>query len=120
MQITLLSLFIKADGGMQIKYIKEFLTACKNFLEGTPKLDRHCIIQDWVDGTIDVDHSSTEEEKPQIHVLPLGKGIIHYHYPIGHPSYHEHCHNNRQHSNNLQYKQNKLDSGFFMLNFNYE
>lgn len=78
------------------------LTTTQDVLESSPEFDGHGVVQDGVDGAVNVYHDATEQEKPGIAVFSGREGVVDNHDPVWHPENGEHSKNNYKHSDHLQ------------------
>lgn len=72
-------------------------------MEGPPELDGHGVVENGVDGAVDVDHDSTEEQEPGVPVLNAGEGVVYHHHPVRHPENGENAKDDNQHPHHLQH-----------------
>lgn len=79
------------------------LTTAQDVLEGPPELDGHGVVENGVDGAVDVDHDPTEEEEPGVPVLNAGEGVVYHHHPVRHPENGENAKDDNQHPHHLQH-----------------
>lgn len=73
----------------------------QDVLESSPEFDGHGVVQDGIDGAVNVYHDATEQEKPGIAVFSGCEGVVDNHDPVWHPENGEHSKNNYKHSDHL-------------------
>lgn len=71
-------------------------------MKSSPEFDGHGVVQDGVNGAVNIDHDATKQEKPGIVVFNGCEGVVDNHHPVWHPENGEHSKNNYQHSDHLQ------------------
>ena len=81
------------------------LTTTQQVLEGPAELDGHDVVEDGVDGAVDVDEGAGEHEEPQVEELVRGEGVVDDHDSVGHPQGPEHQHHHHQHADHLRQPQ---------------
>lgn len=69
--------------------------ALAKLFEGGPELLRHEVVDDWVDGAVDVDAHAAEEQEPRVEVGWVHERVDHHQCPVWHPEQgeknHHHC-----------------------------
>ena len=69
--------------------------------KGSLELDRHDVVEDWINGAVHVDHRAGEEQEPEVHILVLGEAVVDDHHSVRHPERSESQHHYHQHANHL-------------------
>lgn len=69
--------------------------------EGDAELLRHEVVDDGVDGTVDVDAHATEEQVPGVVVRWIHEGVGHHQCSVGHPEQGEEDHHHSEHLGDL-------------------
>ena len=83
-------------------------------LERPSELDRHSVVQDWVDSAVRVHHQPAEQQKPEIFEAPTSEWIVDNVSPVWEPENGEHADHNSQHLCYLEFK-NKTNVFFLIL-----
>lgn len=82
--------------------LRPLLLTLTQFLESSPKLLGHQIVDDGVDGAVCVNTHPAEEQEPGIEIRRVHKGVDHHQSAVGHPQESEQDHHNSQHLCYLQ------------------
>lgn len=83
------------------RFIGALPPAAADLAEGGAKLLRHGVVDDWVDGAVEVDADPAEKQEPVVQVGLIQEGVDHHQGAVRHPERGEQYHNHCQHLGHL-------------------
>lgn len=82
--------------------------AAPQLLERGAELLRHGVVDEWVDGAVEVDAEAAEEQEPGVQVGVVQEGVDQNQGPVRQPQHGEQNHHHRQHLGHLTQRRKGL------------
>lgn len=98
---TVLHSTVVHRGGGRGRLLSTPLLTLVQLPEGSPELLGHEVVDDGVDGTVQVDAEAAEEEEPGVEVRRVHKGVHHHQRAVGQPQHGKESHHHCQHLGHL-------------------
>lgn len=85
-------------------FIRAFPPTAADLAESGTKLLRHGIVDDWVDGAVEVDADFAEKHEPAVQIGLVQEGVDHHQSAVRHPEQGEEDYHHCQHLGHLQWE----------------